>query len=254
MDRRRRDRPVPRGAQTAMTTPGGHLVLSPKLSAFKRVYRWLNLTLVHQGVWPILLLLTAAPSGSPGDTPASWWLARAAAPALAAVLALLYLRQPPLPAAAAPTPRAAFAQPAVERPRLAVQIRFVLVGLPLMLAATRLVAGPAGASAKLMLFGLADVAAFQFIHFGVVRRSYRDPGEGLSFATILFAASWGLRDALLAALDSYTASPVFALLAGLVLGAVVAMASRALYRWPGGWWSAAAAHWLIVYLVIGFIR
>src|SRR3954453_11040398 len=79
-------------AKTGMTTVGGQLVLSDKLAQFRRLYRWLNLTLIHQAIWPLLLLLTAAPDREPGTIPTPWFWARLAAPAAAAAMALLYLR------------------------------------------------------------------------------------------------------------------------------------------------------------------
>src|SRR3954469_25287681 len=82
--------------QTAATTAGGQLVLSDRLASFKRTYRWLNLTLVQQATWPLILLLTAAPAGTPDEIPMPWYLARIAGPACAAVLALIYLRERPL--------------------------------------------------------------------------------------------------------------------------------------------------------------
>jgi hypothetical protein len=121
-----------------------------------------------------------------------------------------------------------------------------------MLAAARIASGPAVPAAKLILFGVADVLAFQLIHFEVVRRSFRDPAQGLGYAIVLFGCSWALRDLLLTLLGPGQASPVLALLSGLVLGLLLGTLSRVLRGWAGGFWVAAAAHLLIVYLVIGF--
>jgi putative solute:sodium symporter small subunit len=82
-------------AKTGMTTIGGQLIVSDRLAQFRRIYRWFNLTLVHQGVWPLLLLLTSAPPLKPGELPWSWFLARAGAPLAAILLALLYVRHQP---------------------------------------------------------------------------------------------------------------------------------------------------------------
>ena len=35
-------------------------------------------------------------------------------------------------------------------------------------------------------------------------------------------------------------------------GLAIALLSRGLRSWPGGFWSAAAGHWLVVYLILGF--
>jgi hypothetical protein len=241
-----------------MTTIGGQLVLSDRLAAFKRLYRWLNLTLVHQATWPLLLLLTTAPAVDPEQTPMPWYLSRVGAPAAAALLALLYLRQQPVGATLIPPAR----HPEGTRPAsqergrrgeaLVQQARFVLLGLPMMVAAVRLIDGPAEPAAKLMLFGLADVAAYHLIHFGVVVRSYPDRAHGLWVATFLFALSWGIHDALLTGLGPSEASPPLALLGGFVIGLTIALLSRALRSWPGGALPAAAMHWLLIYLIFGF--
>jgi hypothetical protein len=240
----------PTSTKTGMTTVGGQLVLSDRLAQFRRLYRWFNLTLIHQGTWPLLLLLTAAPQGKPQEIPMPWYLARLAAPAVATLLALLYLRhQPQVTENVAGIGGTA----AGGRPALAAQVKVALLALPVMLVIARLAAGPTEPAAKLILFGIADVLAFQVIHFEVVRRSYRDPVQGIGLAVLLFALSWGLRDLLLTALGPSQASPALALLSGAVLGGVVAIGSRLLRTWPGGFWVAAAAQFLLVYLIVGFI-
>src|SRR4029079_19088345 len=88
--------PNPRQPQTAATTAGGQLVLSDRLATFKRTYRWLNLTLVQQATWPLILLLAAAPAGTPDEIPMPWYLARIAGPLAAAVLAIIYIKECPL--------------------------------------------------------------------------------------------------------------------------------------------------------------
>ncbi len=193
--------------------------------------------------------------------PWAWFAARAGGPALAAALALLYLAQRPLvagdvgvghdgagPSGGAVLPRS------VPAAMLRGQARLLLVGLPLAVAVARLVAGPVVPVAKLLVFGLADVAAFHLIHFGVVTRAYAPSAraEGQAVAVLLFGASWGLREALLAGVGG-GASIVLAGASGVLLGSVVGGGSRALRRWPGGWWPAAATHWLVVYLVFGFV-
>src|ERR671916_978811 len=65
------------------------------LSAFRRAYRWLNLTLVQHGVWPLLVVVFGAPAVPIALTPLPWYLARLGAPLLATLLALAYLAQRP---------------------------------------------------------------------------------------------------------------------------------------------------------------
>lgn len=231
----------------------GQIVLSDRLASFRRLYRWLNLTLIHQGIWPLLLAVGAAPSSRIEETPFPWYLVRLGAPGAAAVLAWLYLRQsPPHPHATAPPPAPDRVAPRGSWPRVRTQARLLFIGVPLMVAAARLIAGPVLPVAKLISFGLADVAAFHVIHFGVVVRSYRDPEHGLAVATVLFAISWGLRDLALAALGPGQASLVLAFGSGCAAGLLIALLSRACRRWPGGALPAAAMHWLLVYLIAPF--
>jgi hypothetical protein len=249
---------LPAKPQTAMTTIGGQVVLSERLATFKRLCRWLNLTLVHQATWPLLLLLTSAPPGEPEETPLPWYLARLGAPVAATLAALLYLRlrpveEAPIPPGRHPDDTRSSGRASGRAHALAQQARFLLLGLPLMVAVARLVDGPVEPAAKLALFGLADVAAYHLIHFGVVVRSYQDWAHGMWVATLLFALSWGIHDALLTALGPSAASPALALLGGCVLGLVIALLSRAIRRWPGGALPAAAAHWLVIYLIFGFV-
>ena len=239
-------------AKAGMTTIGGQLVLSDRLAQFRRIYRWANLTLIHQGAWPLLLLLTAAPAGKPQEIEMPWYLSRVGAPAAAALFALMYLRHQPQVTEGSLVPRTKEKQ-ASDRPGLDAQVKVGLIALTITLAAGRLINGPIEPATKLIVFGVADVLAFQLIHFEVVRRSYRDPTQGIGLAVLLFGLSWGLRDLFLTSLGPSEASPAFALLTGLVVGLLVAAASRVLRSWPGGFWSASAAHLLIVYLVIGFV-
>lgn len=246
-----REREPGADAKTGMTTIGGQLVVSDRLAQFRRLYRWLNLTLVHQAVWPLLLLLTAAPDREPGAIPAPWYWARLGGPAVAALLAFAYARHQPDVDERFVMPGERPAGPA-GRPGLAGQMRVAVIGLTVMLAAARIASGPTVPAAKLILFGVADVLAYQLIHFEVVRRSFRDPAQGLGYAIALFGCSWALRDLLLTLLGPSQASPVLALLSGLVLGLLLGALSRVLRGWAGGFWVAAAAHLLIVYLIIGF--
>jgi hypothetical protein len=242
-----------RQPEMAVTTTGGKVVVSEKLATFRRVYRWLNLTLVQQATWPLLLLLTSAPGGTPEEIPMPWYLARLGAPVAAALLALFYLRERPIrqPGAVARGDEA-LGWP-VQSP-LAAQARFLLLGLPLMVLAARLIAGPAVPVTKLALFGLADVAAYHLINFGVLARSFPQRDRGLTAAVLFFGLSWGLQSALLVAFGPESASPVLAFFAGTAAGAAVALCCRAIWRWPGGLLTAPAAHWLVIYLIFGFVN
>jgi hypothetical protein len=42
------------------------------LSAFRRAYRWLNLTVVQHGVWPLLVVVLGAPAVPIALSPLPW--------------------------------------------------------------------------------------------------------------------------------------------------------------------------------------
>jgi hypothetical protein len=238
--------------EPAVSTAGGQVVVSEKLATFRRVYRWLNLTLVQQATWPLLLLLTSAPGGTPEEIPMPWYLARLGAPVAAALLALFYLKERPARGPASNSTGLRLGRP-VQSP-VAAQARFLLLGLPVMVLAARLIAGPVEPVTKLALFGLADVAAYHLINFGVLARSFPQRERGLSAAVLFFGLSWGLQSALLVAFGPESASPFLAFLAGTAAGIAVALCCRAIWRWPGGMLTAPATHWLVIYLIFGFVN
>lgn len=250
MTRKRRPRLPEPGGHTATTTAGGQIILSPRLANFRRLYRWLNLTLLQNAVYPLLFVLTSAPAGKPGEIPMPWYLAKLGPPLAAALLAWLYLRQP-VPGAGVSEGFGSTVN--LPRAELARQLRVLAIGLAIMLTVVRLASIHDASALKLILFGLAEAAAFQLINFGVVRRSFQEDAGGLSQAVMLFAIAWGLRDLMLAAAGSSEASLTLAFFSGCVLGGIVALISRLLYRWPGGLLTAALVQFIIVTLIIGFV-
>ena len=231
---------------TGMSTIGGQLVLSRRVVQFRRVLRWFNLTVIHQGLWPLLLVLSAAPPGNPGELPSDWFLLRLAGPIIAVAMALVYLRYQP--------PRAGREQVAPAGGAVALQVRAGLLMLAALLVTARLIAGPLEPALQLIVFGIADVAAFHVIHFGVVRRTYPDAGKGMTAAVLLFGVSWGLRDLLLTALGPTEASPVAALVIGTLIGIAIAAGARVMAGRLGSFWPGAVAHLILIYLVIRFVE
>jgi hypothetical protein len=130
-------------------------------------------------------------------------------------------------------------------------MRYALLGLPFAVALMRLLVGPADEAFNIIIFGTVNVAAYHLIHFGVVPMIYDDRAHGLHVGAILFGISWALHDTLMVALTD-DGSWLLALGAGLFLGWVVAGVSLLIRRWPGGAITAAATHYLVVYLVFGF--
>ena len=220
-----------------------------RLATFKRLYRWFNLTLVQQGLWPLLILLAGAPLVRPGVAPWPWLLAAIAAPALAAGLAGLAVAQQP--GLLAPAADAAVGPARPEPVRQ--QVRLLLFGLAGVLAVARVLLAPEIATVGFLLFGIVDVLAFQLIHFGVVARSFTAPDQGQAAAVGLFGIAWGLRELFLAGVGVGNADLGLSFGGGLVIGLAVGLLSRGLRRWPGGFWPAAAGHWLLIYLIAGFI-
>lgn len=228
--------------------------LPAPLVAAERLVRWLSLTLIHQGTWPLLILLLGAPLGGPAATPWLWFPLRLLGPTLAAALAAGLLAQgarvdPPSPHPRSHPHAVAPAEDAARTSRA--QVRLALFGLAAALAMGRFAIGPVEGVGRLLLFGAADVAAFQVIHFGVVARSFAASDQGQAAAVLLFGVSWGLRETALAALEG--GGLVLAFGGGLAVGLAVGLLSRGLRRWPGGAFTAAVGHWLVVYLILGFL-
>lgn len=244
-----RDREPERGQVLRPTRADKTRFAGLPLSSFRRAYRWLNLTLIHQGLWPLLLILFSAPAGPVGATPQPWYWARLAGPALAAIIAAVYLRRRPVSGAAPPGAESSTGGEAMLRRQAAL----LLPGIAILLGLARLLVGPAEPVAKTLLFGVADVFAFQLIHFGVVARSWGGGETGQGAAVGLFAASWGLRDAFLALAGAGAPDWGLAFLISGGVGLAVGALSSVLRRWPGGFWPAFAAHYSLVYLVAGFV-
>lgn len=226
-------------------------VASGGLDSFRRTYRWLNLTLVQQGVWPLLVVVFGAPAVPVALTDLPWYWARLGAPLLAALLALAYLAQRPEGLPSDMAAREAAAGNERDR-RIREQAAILLVGLVAAVALLRLIQGPPVPVAKLLAFGAADVAAYQSINFGVVGRSAA-PGWGQAAPVALFAVSWGLHDLFLAASSPAQIDLALVFAGGAVLGLAVGGVCWVLRRWPGGYLAAAAFQFLLVYLVLEFL-
>jgi hypothetical protein len=221
------------------------------LSAFRRAYRWLNLTLVQHGVWPLLVVIFGAPVVPVALTPLPWYWARLAAPVVATLLAFAYLAQRPQGFPSDRAQRAAEATSERDR-RLREQATILIVGVTTAVAVLRLVQGPFIPLLKLEVFGVADTAAYQAINFGVAGRAVAT-GAGQTLPIALFGLSWGLRDLSLAAASPAAESLALSFAGGGAVGLALGAVSFGLRRWPGGYLAATALQFLIVYLVLGFL-
>jgi hypothetical protein len=221
------------------------------LSAFRHAYRWLNLTLIQHGIWPLLVVVFGAPAIPVALTPLPWYWARLAAPVLATLLALAYLAQRPQGLMSDVALRSAEATSERDR-RLREQATILIVGVATAVAILRMLQSPIVPVLKLEAFGLADAAAYQAINFGVAGRSVSaDAGQALPIA--LFGLSWGLRDLFLTAASPAAESLVLSFAGGAALGLIFGAISFGLRRWPGVYLAATALQFLIVYLVLGFL-
>lgn len=245
-----RESPTPPGRKRwrAMAEPS---LQNQGLSAFRRAYRWLNLTLIHQGVWPLLVIVLGAPPDPLGLTPLPWYWARIGAPLLAAALALAYIAQRPEGLLSDVASREAGVRGESDR-RLREQVTILVIGVTAAVALLRLWQGPLVPVLKLEAFGLADVAAFQAINFGVAGRS-AGPGLGRFLPVALLGLSWGLRDLFLAAATPLPESLVLTFAGGIAVGVLFGVLSWGLRCWPGGYLTASAAQFLLVYLVLAFL-
>jgi hypothetical protein len=220
------------------------------LSALRRAYRWLNLTLVHQGVWPLLLVVFNAPQTPVALTPLPWYWVRLGAPLLAAALAFAYLAQR-VASFASDEPPPEQADDERHRP-LRQQVTMLVVGVAAAVAVLRVLQGPASAVLKLEAFGLVDVAAYQAINFGVAGRAL-PPGPAQALPIALFGLSWGVHDLLLAAASPVGSNLALVFAGGAAIGLAAGAVCWLLRRWPGGYLAASAMQFLIVYLVAGFL-
>jgi hypothetical protein len=237
-----------RARWTAVASPS---LANEGLAAFRRAYRGVNLTLVQQGLWPLLVVVLGAPWVPIGLTPLPWFWARLGGPLLAALLALAYLGQRPEGLAADLSRRGANVTSERDR-RLREQATILIVGVTVAVAILRLLQGPVIPVMKLEAFGLADAVAYQAINFGVAGRSIGNGWER-AMPVVLFGLSWGVHDLFLAAASPQAESLVLTFGGSLVVGFIFGALSWALWRWPGGYLCPTAAQFLIVFLVLGFL-
>jgi len=129
---------------------------------------------------------------------------------------------------------------------------FALVALPIMVVIARLIQGPVDAAVKIIIFGAVEALAFQVINFGVAARSFGGGKQGERIAVGFFAASWAIRDLILAIVSDNLPSIPLILIGGLVVGGLVGLMSFGMRRWSGLAWPAWSVQFLIVTLIIGF--
>jgi hypothetical protein len=238
--------------------------LGNRFGYLRRVYRWFTLTLVQQGFWAFFILLGDGPRVTePAALPWDWWGFRVAGPVLATMMACAYLWLRPADgerkASSFETARASLRSLFRMSPGstkdlhpIKVQIMFALLALPLMVTIARLIQGPIDNAVKIIIFGAVEALAFQVINFGVAARSFGGGKQGEQIAVGFFAASWAIRDLILAIVSDNLPSIPLILIGGLVVGGLVGLMSLGMRRWTGLAWPAWSVQFLIVTLIIGF--
>ena len=219
----RYDQPVPR-------------VAGPR-DVLRRITRWFNLTIVHQAVWPALVLLAGSTMQHPGASSSGEVIGMVAGPVVASGIAFAYLRKR-LTGLPAPPVRSTVAD----------QVRLVAIGLPVMVLAGRLLAGDPDVALKVAAVGAVNVAAYHLIHFGVVRSLFAGP----YIAPVLFGVSWAIHQIADALARDTGGSFILHAFGGFTVGVLVGAGAQVVHRWPGGRLTAPGLHWLVIYLVFGF--
>jgi len=195
-------------------------------------------------------VVAAAPPTAVGLTPLPWFWARLAAPLLAALFAAVYLSHQGALAGSDRAQRSAAARSDRDR-MLREQVVILTVGVAVAVSILRLIAGPQDAVLKLIAFGVADVAAYQLINFGLGSRILLSGDAWVP--VVLFGLSWGFHDLFLAATSPATQNLPLVFAGGATIGLAFGTLSWALRLWPGGFLAAAAAQYLIVYLILGYL-
>jgi hypothetical protein len=203
----------------------------------RRITRWFNLTLVQQATWPVVVLLSGTVMQRPAQSSFGDVLGMMVGPLGAALLAVHFARShgdnlpsPPVPGIAPE------------------QVRLLILGLPFMLLIGRAITGSASEAIKVTAVGIASVAAFHAIHFGVVPGLFKPR----LVVPLLFGLSWAIHQIADALARDTGGSFLLHALSGFTLGLLVAGGSLVLHRWPGGIWTAPALHLTIIYLIFGF--
>jgi hypothetical protein len=222
---RRYDQPMPR-------------VAGPR-DLLRRFNRWLSLTLIHQAVWPAIVLVTGSVMQRPGVSSIGDVLGMMAGPMVASLIAWGQIRGR----------RDQFPSPPV-RAIVADQVRLVLMGLPVAVLIGRLLTEDVEATLKIAAVGLVNVAAYHLIHFGVVPMLV--PSRYV--ITALFGLSWAVHQIADALARDTGGSFALHAIGGFTVGALVAILAQLLHRWPGGRLTAPAAQWLVITLIFAFSR
>lgn len=203
----------------------------------RRLTRWFNLTVLHQALWPAIVLVSGSVLHDTGVSPWGDLAGLVIGPLLAVLFALIYLRS---------TIRQMPALPVTGT--LAENTRIGIIALPFMVLGARMLNGDAEATFKIALVGALSVAAYHLIHFGIVQTVF----ERRPVVVGLFGLSWAIHQIAESLARDSGDSLILGGLGGFSAGVLVASTALLVHRWPGGRFTAPALHWLIIYLIFGF--
>ena len=204
---------------------------------WRRFALWFNPTLIQNALWPVIAILAGFQLTS--DALANWpkWLGGIASTLLAIGLAALLIRRNAIPLTVPSVPGA-----------IPANIRLIAFGLPIMVLIARLLTQDLASTFRIAIAGLLTAIAYQLInmHIGAFVFDRQIAVIGV------FAASWAIHQIAWSIARDASGSLIWEAIGGLTAGALVAVASLVINRWPGGTWTATALQWLLITLVFGF--
>jgi hypothetical protein len=131
---------------------------------------------------------------------------------------------------------------------LAANVRLIALGLPIMVLIARLLSQDVGSTIRIAVAGLLTAIAYQLINMRIGAFVF----DRQVAVIALFAISWAIHQVAWSLARDAQGSLVWEAIGGLTAGALVALASLLITRWPGGTWTAMGVQWLLITLVFGF--
>ncbi len=204
---------------------------------WRRFALWFNPTLIQNALWPVIAILAGFQLVSDANTSWQKWFGEIACFALAIVLAGFVIRRNAIP----------WQVRSIDGP-IAANIRLIALGLPVMVLLTRLLTQEPAPTIRIALAGLLVAIAGQAINMRIGAFVFDRRWAVIA----LFAAAWAIHQIAWSIARDSSGSLVWEAIGGLTAGALIALASLAVDRWPGGTWTSPALQWLFITLIFGF--
>jgi len=204
---------------------------------WRRFALWFNPTLIQNALWPVIAILAGFQLTS--DALESWprWIGGIVCTLIAIGLAVLLIRRNAIPVAVPSVPGT-----------IPANFRLIAFGLPIMVLVTRLLTQDVASTVRIALAGLLTAIAYQLINMRIGAFVFDRQVAVIG----VFAASWAIHQVAWSIARDASGSLAWVMVGGLTAGALVAIVSLIINRWPGGTWTATALQWLLVTLVFGF--